>query len=277
MAGIVSAWVLVYGSAMVIRQLADRGRVESSGIMFAGVGSGIALSGLLCIAFVAAGISSSQSWLVLGLVALGGALCVWSSFGGPPDAAAPAGPPQGADGRWTSATVRLVIGYGLYGFGYIIPATFLPVIARDALGDARLYVWFWPVCGVAAAISALWSGAWSRRFGDRAVLGACYVAEAIGVALPALSSAPIAIASSALLLGATFVVITITALREVRRLAPSHAGPLIAAMTAAFALGQIVGPLLAAYAVERSGSFDGPLLAAAAALLLAYFLLPKRS
>ena len=178
--------------------------------------------------------------------------------------------------RWTRAMLRLTVGYGLFGFGYIVPATFLPVIARDALPDPRYYVWFWPLCGIAAAISALLSAPLARRIRDRDVLAACYLAETIGVALPVVVAQPWSIGTSAVLLGGTFVVITVTALREARALAPTHSSHLIAAMTAAFALGQIAGPIVAAYLVGPRSGFALPLVAAAAALLAALVLLPRR-
>ena len=53
-----------------------------------------------------------------------------------------------------------------------------------------------------------------------------------------------AIVVSALCVGGTFVVVTLVGLQEARRVAPHDAGPLIAALTAAFAGGQILGPVL---------------------------------
>jgi predicted MFS family arabinose efflux permease len=274
LAGVVSAWVLVFGSAFVLRRLAQRGRVELSGVMFAGIGIGITLSGVMCIGFVTADIASQEAWLAFGAVSLGAAALAWPAFRErEPAAQAHASAPLQKP-RWTRAMLLLTVGYGLFGFAYIIPATFLPLIARDALGDARYYVWFWPACGIAAAASAVLSAPAARRYGDRALLGACYLAEAAGVALPAASAHPASIAASAVLLGSTFVVITVAALREARVLAPAHSNRLIAAMTAAFALGQIAGPIAAAYLIDAGGNFTRPLLLAAAALLASLVLLP---
>ena len=101
------------------------------------------------------------------------------------------------------------------------------------------------------------------------------MAEAVGIALPVLAPRAAIILVSAILLGMTFIVITVAALREARGLAPAHAGKLIAAMTSSFALGQIVGPIVAAHLVAWRGNFNMPLLLAAAALLAAAVLLPK--
>jgi predicted MFS family arabinose efflux permease len=276
LAGVVSAWVLVFGSAVVLKQLAQNGRVELSSVMFAGIGIGMVLSGAICIGFVAANLSSRIAWLVFGVVTLLATAVAWPAFRDRSSAtavasAAPTRP------RWTRAMLRLTVAYGLFGFGYIIPATFLPVIARDALNDPRYYVWFWPLCGFAAAVSALLSAWLARHVRDRDLLSACYLAEAIGVGLPAFVARPWSIGAAAVLRGGTFVVITVTALREARALAPAHSSHLIAAMTAAFALGQIAGPVAAAYSVGPDGSFTSPLLLAAATLLAALALLPRDS
>src|SRR5688572_15572493 len=134
LAGIVCAWVLVFGSAFVLRQLAHHRRVELSSVMFAGIGIGMVLSGLVCIGFVAADLSSRQAWLAFGIAALAATAMAWRAFS---ERASPS-PRSGAHRsrpQWTRAMVRLTVGYGLFGFGYIVPATFLPLIARDALSD----------------------------------------------------------------------------------------------------------------------------------------------
>ncbi|HYT16398.1 MAG TPA: YbfB/YjiJ family MFS transporter [Burkholderiales bacterium] len=51
---------------------------------------------------------------------------------------------------------------------------------------------------------------------------------------------------AALCVGGTFVVVTMVAMQETRRVAGARPRMLMAAMTSAFAVGQIVGPLSAA-------------------------------
>jgi MFS family permease len=225
--------------------------------------------------FVANGVAARHAWLAFaGLTAIAAAL-VWPAFGHARQTADASHAAARQRPQWTSTMANLIASYGLFGLGYIIPATFLPVFARDMLAGSHVYVWFWPACGTAAALSVVVSVRWSRRYGDYALLVACCVAEAAGIALPVFAPHAAAIGVSAVLLGGTFIVITVAALREARRLAPAHAGSLIAAMTSSFALGQIAGPLIAAYLVAWRGNFDLPLLLSAMALLGAAALLPK--
>jgi hypothetical protein len=82
---------------------------------------------------------------------------------------------------------------------------------------------------------------------------------------------------SAILVGGTFMVATMTGIQEARRVAGAHARPLIAAMTSAFAIGQIAGPLFVAVVQTPEARYDAALAFAAvllAASALALFLLP---
>src|SRR5690606_23151891 len=69
-AGLASAWVLVSTSTLCLGQLAAQGQSRRAGSVFAGVGAGIALAGLLCLGLTISGVSSTQAWLILGLCAL---------------------------------------------------------------------------------------------------------------------------------------------------------------------------------------------------------------
>ena len=85
--------------------------------------------------------------------------------------------------------------------------------------------------------------------------------------LPSLVPGVTAVVAAALCVGGTFMVITMTGMREARRVAGERARGLMAAMTAAFALGQIAGPLLVSGLAGRRGGFSIAL--ALAGLLLA--------
>ena len=57
--------------------------------------------------------------------------------------------------RWDFDSVRLVLCYGTFGFAYVIPATFVPAMARELVTDPLVFGWAWPVFGIAAALSTL--------------------------------------------------------------------------------------------------------------------------
>jgi predicted MFS family arabinose efflux permease len=268
-AGIASAWVLVHTSAWALGRIAPLGKPMLGGVLFAGVGAGVALAGMVCVLLMALRAVSSMAWLVLGLLSLLITAVLWPNLRSPKLQQKPSGEPA----RWTLDQARMVIAYGAYGFGYIIPATFLPVMAKEVVSDPAVFGWAWPAFGAAAALSTLAVVPLSQRYGNRAAWIGCHAVMAIGVAAPALWAGLGGIALAALCVGATFVTITMVGLQEARQVAGAQAPRLMAAMTAAFATGQIAGPLTVSLLVSAGGGFAAALwtacgaLAAGAALL----------
>src|ERR1700733_3982035 len=70
LAGIASAWVLVFTSARGLHHLAQAQASHLNGVVFGGVGVGIILAGLLCMGFQSMEWSSAASWRALAVVAL---------------------------------------------------------------------------------------------------------------------------------------------------------------------------------------------------------------
>ncbi|HVL74944.1 MAG TPA: YbfB/YjiJ family MFS transporter [Noviherbaspirillum sp.] len=267
LAGIASAWVLISVSAWAMDWVLRHQRPFLSSVVFCGVGTGIAAAGLLGIAIQSAAHGSSAAWLALGAVAMVVTAAIWNRFGASEARAKGARPVL----RWNAQSLRLVAAYGLFGFGYIIPATFLPVQAKAALQGSAAFAWSWPVFGLAAALSTLTVAMWVRRIGNRRLWLACQLIMAVGVILPVASASLAAILGASLAVGGTFMVITAAALQEARQTAGPQATGLLAAMTAAFATGQMLGPLT----IGSQGSFDIPLAVAAAALVAGALLIVR--
>lgn len=271
-AGAASAWVLVGTASVVLARLAEFDGARLDGVVFAGVGAGIALAGLVCHAGLLAGMRSAGLWMALAVLALAGVSFVWS--GGQPAVATEAGaaphahPASGnARGAW-----RLVLCYGLFGFGYILPATYLPSQARALLDDPALFGWVWPIFGLAAALSTL-AVTVLARWPRKHAWAAAQLIMAAGVLLPILVPGLFGLALAALCVGGTFMLITLLGLQEVRhRLGPT-AREWLAAMTAAFAVGQLAGPLIANALMGAGWPFNAALWLAVAALVVSSGLL----
>src|SRR6185369_3151279 len=110
----------------------------------------------------------------------------------------------------------LAFAYGLSGFGYIVTATFLPVIARAALAaDSPWLDLFWPIFGAGVIAGALLATR-VRVSGDlRLVIAAAYVVQAIAIAIGVGVPTAAGFAIGSLLLGLPFTAITYFALQEV--------------------------------------------------------------
>jgi predicted MFS family arabinose efflux permease len=171
----------------------------------------------------------------------------------------------------------LVACYGLFGFGYIIPATFLPVMARHAIADPALFGWAWPIFGSAALVSTLAAGRLSAHVSNQLIWAIGHVLMAIGVAVPVVWPSIAGIVLSSLCVGGTFMVITSAAMQEARRVAPANSTSLMAVMTTAFAIGQILGPVLVSFVANQQRGLDISLFAASTLLVLSALALSRSS
>jgi MFS family permease len=268
-AGMASAWVLVHVSAWCLPRLMGRGTL--AGAVYAGVGVGIVVAGALCGMLMAWSAPSSRTWIVLGGMCLLPTFLLWHVFVPDSSARSPAG------GRWNAQWWSLVLCYGAFGFGYIIPATFLPAMARGEIADPALFGWVWPAFGAAAAASTLAVAVLSRHFTDRRLWAMSQLVMALGVAAPLVVHGLAGILIAALCVGGSFMVVTMTGMQEALRVAGAQAARLMAAMTAAFATGQILGPVFASLLIEARGGLSGALLAGCLLLATSAFtLLLKR-
>ncbi len=273
-AGIASAWALVSVSSWCLEQLAPRKQPVLNATVFAGVGAGIVVAGGLCLAFMSARASAAEAWLSLGVLALAVSALVWPVLG-LNGGAGSASSMEKESYPWTPDARRLVFCYGAFGFGYIIPATFVPVMAKEVVADPVVFGWAWPIFGLAAAVSTVLVAPLLRILGNRRLWRSSALAMALGVASPLLLPGLPGIVVAAVLVGGTFMVITMAGMQEARRVAGRHAPVLIAAMTAAFAAGQIAGPLGASYIAQAHGGFPAALLLASALLVLSAIALAK--
>lgn len=276
LAGIASALLMVHGIAWSMARLRAHGRHGLEALVFAGVGLGILVSGIAVAGLQPHGASSAQCWVLFGGVAALAAAAVWRVLAAPvPDTAgvhAARAPERPASGRaWT-----LIAAYGLLGFGYVIPATFLPLIADQHLHRPDLREWFWPLYGVATTALTLASGWLPAHADNRNLLVGCCASMAIGTVLCEVSASVGGLVVGTVLLGAVAMPVVMFVMREARRLAPADPTRLIAAATTVFGIGQIVGPLVAATLAARHG-FGLPLLLAAAAVVAALLLLLHRT
>ena len=275
MAGVASALVFVYTTGWCLARLARLGVPEMGGFIYVGPGAGIVLSGLFASAMVDWGRSAAEAWLVFGVLAVVLTGLVWRVFQGPASpAAAGAATPAAApalSGGGRRQLMLLASAYGLAGFGYIITATFLPVIAREALPGSAWIQLFWPIFGLGVMVGAMLATRVPSSGDMRRWLAACYVLQALGVLASVVSPSLAGFAFGSLMLGVPFTAITFFAMQEVRRLKPVAPASAMGLLTAVYGLGQIVGPPLVSVLIRHSATsaagFTLSLQIAAAALL----------
>jgi hypothetical protein len=281
-AGMASAFALVFVSTQVLERLAAIGQADRTIWLYSGVGIGIVVSALGVQAAVAAGLPWQGTWAAAAAIASVFAATAWGAAGvapsHPPAAsrtpAAPPAPP--ADPSAPRAFHAAVLAYGLFGLGYVIHATYLPAMVRAAGYAPAAASWIWVLVGAVALPSiAFWRGV-AQRSGARSAIVGCYLVQGVTALVPLFAGDSIAAAAIAALgLGATFIPASGLALPFARNLDPAGSARAIGVMTASFGAGQIVGPVAAAYLAERSG-FGGPSALACVVLLAAAALMRPR-
>jgi len=159
----------------------------------------------------------------------------------------------------------VALAYLLFATGYIAYITFLSAYLADHHAGVGQVALTWALLGLAAvAAPALWSRPISAWRGARA-LAALLAGLSAASALALVTTAPAAVAGSAIGYGVTFLGVpaAITALNRAA-VAPRDWTGTLAAFTVVFAVGQTAGPYLAGALADRYGT--GATLAWTAAL-----------
>lgn len=266
LAGAASAFVMVFTTAIVLSHGLAAGRASVQSTHFGGVGAGISLSALMFGVLLLAGGGWRLAWMLAGLMALAGLAVVVAKL---PAGVVRAGPPRKEPPLvWSRAMVALTLAYGIFGFGYIVTATFLVAIVRQSGGGSMFEAGVWLATGLAAAPSvAIWTPL-AHRYGSIRIFSIGCLIEAAGVAASVLLPLPFGPLIGGLLLGGTFVMVTAFGLQAGRQLAIESPRRALALMTAAFGIGQILGPVVAGYLTDWTGSYTPASLAAAVSLLV---------
>jgi predicted MFS family arabinose efflux permease len=266
--GVASAFVIVCAATLVLERLALAGRGSLSAIKFAGVGCGIVISAITVSSLLAWGASWRSLWIGTGslamLAAIAGALLIPAA-----DNAGTQIKPEVADAAPPRGIGTMILAYGLFGFGYIITATFLVTIVRFTDQVRVLEPWIWTLFGLAAIPSVTFWNWLGKHIGVLNAFAAACAVEAIGVGTSVEWVTIPGICVSALLLGGTFMGITVMGFMAGRTLSIGNPHRTFARLTASFSVGQMVGPILAGFLSERFGDFRLASLIAAAALVVA--------
>ena len=168
----------------------------------------------------------------------------------------------------TGPIIFYLIGYTLFGAGYIAYMTFMIAYVRNAGAGAVAQSAFWTCIGVGAIVQPwVWGSAMAKAASGR--LTALLLAiTAVGALIPLLGNAPLVLAISAVVFGnALFpVVSSVTAFARLNY--PSNAWPSsIAMVTLAFSVGQTLGPIATGAMTDAFGSLSYALNVSAAMLV----------
>ena len=256
--GITNGLVFVHVPALILEWLAARSAAGRSGLVYLGVGAGLLLSSGL-VALSAPYLEGAGLWFPVALTAL--PLAWWSSRFLLHLPVAPL-PSQTVGSSSTAlldrASIPLFLAYAGAGLGYILPMTFLPLVASQTLGTDSVWRDFsWLVVALAALPSTwLWNHL-GAVLGDKLALLVNYGLQAIGVLAPLLLPNAVGIGICALLVGSTFLGTVLLTQRLARAIHP-HQGPkLSAALIALYGLAQLTGPWVTEWWLGQGGALLG--------------------
>lgn len=266
LAGLASAFVMVFTTAIVLSHGLAAGKPWVQSSHFGGVGAGIAASALMFGLIVLGQGGWRMAWFLAAVLAFVGLAVVARYL---PRSVVRAGPAKKEPPLvWTSPLAALTLAYGIFGFGYIVTATFLVAIVRDGGGSSLFEAGVWLITGLVAAPSVAYWLPLVRRMGLINVFALGCLVEALGVAASVLLPLPVGPVIGGALLGGTFIMVTAFGLQAGRQLVGESPRRALALMTAAFGVGQILGPVVAGYLADWTGTYTWASLAAAAGLLI---------
>jgi len=263
--GVASGIAFVLTVSLMLDGAARTRSTHGIALAFSGVGLGIAFAGIAVPVLASFG-GSRLAWI--GLAVVSAALLAFALprlADEPATVAAAPAPVRTSVGG--GGFVWLCVAYGIEGFAYIIPATYLVAMIDQTPGLAHYSAATWVVVGLCAAPGAATWNAAGRRFGKDAALVAALVVQALGllatVAFPGIGGA-LAIAVT---LGTTFVGITAVASALARDMRPLETNAAVGTLTVVYGVGQIAGPLVAVRVSLATGRYRDAFVVAAVALL----------
>jgi predicted MFS family arabinose efflux permease len=239
--GATGGTLMALAAPTVIAAMPAERRGIAGGVVFAGVGLGIAASGTLVPLLI--GLGLVETWIGLGTAAL--LLTVFSWTGWPTGAGTAPRARRSPEGARSATALRgLYLEYALNAIGLVPHMVFLvDFIARGLGRGLQIGALCWVVFGAGAVAGPLIAGHLGDRIGFRATLRCALAIEAAAVALPLMTGAIPALLLSSLAVGASvpgIVAITVGRTGELVRSDPAAQAAAWSYCTTAFAIGQAV-------------------------------------
>ena len=281
LSGFASGACFVLCSSIVLDTLAAVNRPVLAGLLYSGVGAGIALGGATSGLFEQT-LGPAGAWFGLAAICLPltftATIALRPGVNRTPVTQNPAkdSPASGEENPKKRHYRILLASYFLEGFGYIIGATFLVSLVQTATNSPETAKLSWIVTGCAAALS---TPAWryAARKGYAMMLVLAFVLQGIGTLLPVLSGSPLAALGSGLLLGGTFMGITVLSLQYGVVLSGRPSAHTVAVMTALYGVGQIIGPVIAGLVSHGQGFYPAFTVSAVSLFIAAGLLLARNA
>lgn len=268
LAGAASAMLFIVIAAETSEILTRLGRGHWVGVVYGGVGVGIALSGIAVPWLDHLG-PWDDVWISLGIIAVFLAMIAIplaiDELSDHSVAAVPVGQPVSLVRLW-----MLVVAYFFEGLGYVVTATFLVTMIAQKPGFESLAFYSWVIVGVAAVPSTVLWPLLALRIGNQNVLLIAFGLQAFGILVSILSHTILGCMIAAVAFGGTFMGITAMVLSEGQSRINHDTKKATAVLTASFGVGQVLGPVLAGRLADLHNGFALPLFLATICILIGW-------
>jgi predicted MFS family arabinose efflux permease len=271
LSGIAGGALMVLAAPTVLAHVPPSRRGLAGGVIFMGVGVGIAASGTLVPLLLQQGLS--ETWLGLGVISLMLTAIAWQGW--PADQAPASKAPQQRRPAPSGTLKALYVEYALNAAGWVPHMIFLVDFVARGLGQGlQTGAQYWVLFGIGATVGPLLAGVLADRVGFGRALRVSFIIEAISVAVPAFGLGGVWLMASSVIVGA-FVTGTVPlVLGRVQEILAHHPAQQPGAWqtaTVGFALFQAVAAYGLSFLFSSSGgNYSVLFVIGTAAMLLAF-------
>ncbi|MBR1161398.1 YbfB/YjiJ family MFS transporter [Bradyrhizobium elkanii] len=256
LAGVSGGVIMVLAATAILPHTAPSKRGLIGGVIFAGVGLGVAASGTLVPLLLQQGVK--QAWYGLGVLSAVLTLISWKAWPAEAPAARNAAEqPVASHGVRSPLVIALCLEYGLNALALVPHMVFLVDFVARGLGQGiAAGSQYWVLYGIGAVVGPLLTGHLADRAGFAAALRAAFLIEAAAVALPAVTNSPAALIVSSLIVGGFTPGIVPLVIGRIHELIPHSAASQRSAWaqaTTTFALFQAAGAYGLSWLFAHSG------------------------
>ncbi|MBB5321819.1 YbfB/YjiJ family MFS transporter [Marinobacter oulmenensis] len=255
--GLANGVVFVQAPALILEWLVARNRASMSGLVYLGVGIGLLVSSGL-VSGTADWLSGAGRWwpaVVLSVPLAWWGVAQLRKLDIPVRQQDDAGEPVANTPLVDRASGPLFLSYAGAGLGYILPMTFLPLLAQMELPEGHALVDGTWVVAALFTIPSPWL--WNKLgavMGDLPALRLNFAIQLLGALAAVVWPGAIGLVLCAALVGSTFVGTVLLTQRIGRALHP-HQGPRLSAATVAlYGFTQMAGPWLTKQWLDNGGT-----------------------
>jgi predicted MFS family arabinose efflux permease len=270
LSGLSSAFVLIFGTSLILPSIQAFGKKSLSTAHFMGVGFGIVLSSIIVSILGILGYEWNELWIGVTILSIILAIPI---FVFTPDESIISTTNKTSSLHSNFGFSLITLSYGLYGFGYVVLGTFISAMARETAGLETTEIYVWLLVGLTGIPMVIFWPWFGKKIGnDLALFLACAI-MGLGILMPVILENKFGITLASILLGSTFIPITALALLEGQSRYKGSIRVSTAILTSAFSLGQMVGPYFGGVMIDLFSSYKIALLISSISLLVASLLM----